>query len=221
MVGEVDELEEHVGWSISCLEGVMDVEEGKLEEDVVDKPGTIIATCFTCNRRRKSACWRNSWQVFPNSSRSNFGEDITDFWRDCVDVQWLLALVVGGNPSDSPRRSSWTSPRSGYADPCRSGCAQNLIFSNKLYLSICGLRNCCQFGRDHLLRVEPASRCGILTRLFCPLAQRLPTRVPFQTSPPAYQTYLESVSGSAVLPNWWNFNRSKTEMEWYSLQRTK
>ena len=52
MVGEVDELEEDVGWSISCLEGVMDVEEGKLEGGVVDKPGTIIATCFTCNRRR-------------------------------------------------------------------------------------------------------------------------------------------------------------------------
>ena len=38
---EVDELEEDVGWSISCHEGVMDVEEGKLEE-VVDKPGTTI-----------------------------------------------------------------------------------------------------------------------------------------------------------------------------------
>ena len=74
MVGEVDELEEDVGWSISCLEGVMDVEEGKLEGGVVDKPGTIIATCFTCNRRRKSACWTNSWQVFPNIFRSNFGE---------------------------------------------------------------------------------------------------------------------------------------------------
>ena len=34
----------------------MDVEEGKLEEDVVDKPGTMKATYFTCNRRRKSAC---------------------------------------------------------------------------------------------------------------------------------------------------------------------
>ena len=37
-VGEVNELEEDVGWSISCLEGVMDVEEGKLEEEIVDKP---------------------------------------------------------------------------------------------------------------------------------------------------------------------------------------
>ena len=42
MGAEVDELEEDLGWSISCLEGVMDVEEGKLEEELVDKPGTTI-----------------------------------------------------------------------------------------------------------------------------------------------------------------------------------
>ena len=47
IVGEVDELEEDVGWSISFLERVMDVEEGKLEEELVDKPGTIMAICFT------------------------------------------------------------------------------------------------------------------------------------------------------------------------------
>ena len=47
VVGEVDELEEDVGWSISCLEGVMDVEEGKLEEELVDKPGTTIGTKFS------------------------------------------------------------------------------------------------------------------------------------------------------------------------------
>ena len=47
MDGEVDELEEDVGWSISCLEGVMDVEEGKLEEELVDKPGTTIGTKFS------------------------------------------------------------------------------------------------------------------------------------------------------------------------------
>ena len=47
MVGEGDELEEDVGWSISCLEGVMDVEESKLEEELVDKPGTTIGTKFS------------------------------------------------------------------------------------------------------------------------------------------------------------------------------
>ena len=31
----------------SCLEGVMDVEEGKLEEELVDKPGTTIGTKFS------------------------------------------------------------------------------------------------------------------------------------------------------------------------------
>ena len=44
MVGEVDELEEDVGLSISCLEGVMDVEGSNLEEELVDKPGTMIGT---------------------------------------------------------------------------------------------------------------------------------------------------------------------------------
>ena len=47
MDGEVDELEEDVGWSISCLEGVMDVEEGKLEEELADKPGITIGTKFS------------------------------------------------------------------------------------------------------------------------------------------------------------------------------
>ena len=47
MGGEVDELEEDLGWTISCLEGVMDVEEGKLEEELFDKPGTAIGTKFS------------------------------------------------------------------------------------------------------------------------------------------------------------------------------
>ena len=32
---------------ISCLEGVMDVEEGKLDVEHVDKPGTTIGTKFS------------------------------------------------------------------------------------------------------------------------------------------------------------------------------
>ena len=44
MGGEVDELEEDVGRSISIFEGAIDVEEGKLEEELVDKPGTTIGT---------------------------------------------------------------------------------------------------------------------------------------------------------------------------------
>ena len=47
MVGEVDELDGDVGWSISCSEGVVDVEQGKLEEELVDKPGTTIGTKFS------------------------------------------------------------------------------------------------------------------------------------------------------------------------------
>ena len=107
-----------------------DVPDELDEQEVVDKPGTTIATGFTCNRRRKSACWTNSWQVFPNIFRSNVVEDIADLRIDCVDVQWLLALVAGGNPSDSPRRSSWTSPRT-WMVPCQNWSSQNLISSNK------------------------------------------------------------------------------------------
>ena len=40
-------LGEDGGRSISCLEGVIDVEEGKLEEELVDKPGTTIGTKFS------------------------------------------------------------------------------------------------------------------------------------------------------------------------------
>ena len=42
VVGEVDELGEDVGWSISSLAGVMDVDEDP--EDELDKPGTTIRT---------------------------------------------------------------------------------------------------------------------------------------------------------------------------------
>ena len=107
-----------------------DVPDELDEQEVVDKPRTTIATGFTCYRRRKSACWTNSWQVLPNIFRSNFGEVFADLCIDCVDVQWLLALVGGGNPSDSPRRSSWTSPRT-WMVPCQGWSSQNLIFSNK------------------------------------------------------------------------------------------
>ena len=47
VVGKVDELEEDAGRSISCLEGVMDVEEDKLEEELDDKPQTTIGKIWT------------------------------------------------------------------------------------------------------------------------------------------------------------------------------
>ena len=43
---EVDELEEDVGWSISCLEGVM-LKKASLEEELVDEPRTTIGTKFS------------------------------------------------------------------------------------------------------------------------------------------------------------------------------
>ena len=45
--GEVDELEEDLGSSVFSLEVVTDVEEGQLEEELVDKPGTTIGTKFS------------------------------------------------------------------------------------------------------------------------------------------------------------------------------
>ena len=47
VVGEVDELEEDVGWLRSCLESVIEVEEWELDEELDDKPGTTIGTKFS------------------------------------------------------------------------------------------------------------------------------------------------------------------------------
>ena len=50
-------LESLVEPVISCGNDVGgDVPDELDKEDVVDKPGTTIATGLTCNRRRKSAC---------------------------------------------------------------------------------------------------------------------------------------------------------------------
>ena len=45
MGGEIDEFEEDLGWSFSCLESVMSVEESKLEEEFLE-PRTTIGTTF-------------------------------------------------------------------------------------------------------------------------------------------------------------------------------
>ena len=47
-VGEMDELEEDVGWLLSCLESVIDVDEQwELDEELGDKPGTTMGTKFS------------------------------------------------------------------------------------------------------------------------------------------------------------------------------
>ena len=65
VVGEVDELEGDVGWSMSYLEGVIDVEEGKLEEELDDKPGTTIGTKFSVLHciRIPFLMWCSFWPV--------------------------------------------------------------------------------------------------------------------------------------------------------------
>ena len=47
LVGEVDELEEHVEQCLSCLENVLEVDWKEPEEELVDKPGTTIGTRFS------------------------------------------------------------------------------------------------------------------------------------------------------------------------------
>ena len=50
-------LESHVEPVLSCGNNVGgDVPDELDEQEVVDTPATTIATGFTCNRRRKSAC---------------------------------------------------------------------------------------------------------------------------------------------------------------------
>ena len=50
---------------ISCVDDVGSEWVDKLDnEDIVDKPGTIFATWFTCNRRLKSAGYDKFSQIF-------------------------------------------------------------------------------------------------------------------------------------------------------------
>ena len=75
--------------------------------------------------------------------------------------------------------------------------------------------NCHQFGRDHVLRVELyVAEFGCVHHV--QLLKLCYQRIPFQLSLPAYQTYSKSVSGSTVLRNWWNFNRSKKKKQKWS-----
>ena len=46
---------------ISCLEGVMDVEEGKFEEELVDKPGTTIGNEVLCVALYPNTVFNEMW----------------------------------------------------------------------------------------------------------------------------------------------------------------
>ena len=148
-------LESLVEPILSCGNDVGgDVPDELDEQEVVDKPGTTIATGFTCKRRRKSAWWTNSWQVFPNIFSKQF-------WRG---YRWSLY------------RLCWCAMTS-----CFGQWWKPVWFSKKVFLNFSSnldgtlvkvgvLRtwsppinfccpsavfgNCPQFGRDHLLRVE-------------------------------------------------------------------
>ena len=70
VVGEVDELEEDVGLLFFCLEGVFDVEEWELDEELADKPGTTIGTKFSvlhCSRIPfLMMCFFDRWSTSKN-----------------------------------------------------------------------------------------------------------------------------------------------------------
>ena len=194
--------------STSCADDVGGVGVDKLEkEEIVDKTCTSKATFFTCNKRRKSACWRSSWQVFPNIFRINFGEDITDVcialvlmcndfllcWWKPVWFSKKVFLNFSSNLEDTLSRLEFSDPE---------------ISSNKLYCPsavfgiVTTLVEITSFALSFTLWNSDASICIHLLKVCY-------HKSAFPNFSPAYQTYSRSDSGNTVLPNWWNFNRSK------------
>ena len=178
-------------------------------------PVPTIATRFTCNRRRKSACWRNSSQAFPNIfSKQCWWWCRWSLYRVCCCAMtscfgrwWKTRLILQEGLLELLLELGWYLVKVGvlrtWSPPINFNCP-SAVFDVK-----------CPPIWARSTPSRWALRCGSLTRLFLSTCSRSATkRVPFQTSLPAYQTYSRSDSGNTVLPNWWNFNRSKTEMEW-------
>ena len=89
-VGEVDELEEDEGWSISCLESVMDVEEWNLEEELAAKTGTTIGTKFSVLHCIRIPFFNEMWFFDRWSIRKS-----TRFHRKAFRAMRLLAYPRG------------------------------------------------------------------------------------------------------------------------------
>ena len=111
-------------------------------------------------RRRKSACWTNSWQVFTNM-----------FEAILVRMQWLLALVGGGNRLilqegllELLLELGWYLVKVGvlrtWSPPINLNCPSAVMV------------NCHQCGWDHVLRVE-LYVVEFWRVYFCPPAQGL------------------------------------------------
>ena len=161
---------------------------------------------FTCNRRRKSACWRSSWQVFPNIFSKKILMRISlisvltvlmcnDFllWS-VVETRLILQesvlellLQLGWYLIKVEVLRTWSPP----------------IILNFL----------CGFGELSPMwsRSHPSRELFVVEFwrvYFYPLLKVGYKKVPFQTSHSTYQTYSRSDSGNSMLPNWWNFNRN-------------
>ena len=170
MVGEVDDLEEDAGWSISCFEGAMDVEEGLFEKELVEKPGTIIATFFLV-MDVVSLLVEEVHDKSPKFFEAILVTISLISWKT-VDVQWLLALVVGGNRLILQEGLLELLFVLGTLASIEVDVLRTWSHPRKFELYICGFGNCPQCGWDHFFRVWGLRR-GILTRLFCPPAQGL------------------------------------------------
>ena len=76
MVGGVDELEEDVGWSISCLHGVMVVEEGRLRKNsLINQEPRSERKSLCCTVSENRFLWGVFWPLilsygYPCSSQS-------------------------------------------------------------------------------------------------------------------------------------------------------
>ena len=95
IIGEIDELEKDVGWLCSCLEGLIDVEEWELDEELDDKSGSTIGTKFSvlhCIRipfLMKCGFWPliHSWE-HPFSSPSFLSDKTSDVFSSQEYIQF-------------------------------------------------------------------------------------------------------------------------------------
>ena len=150
-----------------------DVPDELDKKDVVDKSGTTIATRFTCNRRRKSACWRNSSQAFPNifSKQCWWGYRWSLYrvcccaMTSCFGRWWKTRLILQEGLLELLLELGWYLVKVGvlrtWSPPINFNCP-SAVFDVK----------CPQFGRDQLLRVE-LYVVEVWRVYFCPPAQGL------------------------------------------------
>ena len=132
VVGEVDELEEDVEWSISCLEGVMDVEEASLRKNssINQEPSKQLVLLVMDG---VSLLVEEVHDKFSQIFFEAILVRISPISAQTVGVQWLLALVGGGNLSDSPSGFSWSSPRT-WMVPCQGWSSQNFSLLQKIWI---------------------------------------------------------------------------------------